>query len=53
MNAPDNRPTKNEKRQDAREKARSMREAQNKRSKRNKVWPSWAGLLACWVSSLW
>jgi len=37
MNAPDNRPTKNEKRQDAREKARSMREAQNKRSKRNKV----------------
>ncbi|MDA8909509.1 DsbA family protein [Pontimonas sp.] len=44
MNAPDNRPTKNEKRQDAREKARSMREAQIKRSKRNKVLTqaSWA-----------
>ena len=37
MNAPDNRPTKNEKRQEAREKARAMREEQSKRAKRNKV----------------
>jgi protein-disulfide isomerase len=37
MNAADNRPTKNEKRQEARDKARAMREAQSKRSKRNKV----------------
>ena len=37
MNAPDNRPTKNEKRQQAREKARAMREEQSKRAKRNKV----------------
>lgn len=37
MNAADNRPTKNEKRQEAREKARAMRERQNKRAKRNKV----------------
>lgn len=37
MNAADNRPTKNEKRQEAREKARAMRDQQNKRAKRNKV----------------
>ena len=37
MNAPDNRSTKNEKRQQAREKARAMREEQSKRAKRNKV----------------
>ena len=37
MNAPDNRPTKNEKRQEAREKARAMREEQSKRAKRNKL----------------
>jgi len=53
MNAPDNRPTKNEKRQDAREKARSMREAQTSAPSATRFWPSWAGLLACWVSSLW
>lgn len=37
MNAADSRPTKNEKRQDAREKARALREANSRKSKRNKV----------------
>lgn len=37
MNSADSRPTKNEKRQEARDKARSLREAQAKKSKRNKV----------------
>lgn len=37
MNPADQRPTKNEKRQEAREKARALRERQSKKSKRNKV----------------
>ena len=37
MSAPESRPTKNQKRQDARVKARALREVQSKRSKRNKV----------------
>lgn len=37
MSAPESRPTKNQKRQDARVKARALREVQAKRSKRNKV----------------
>jgi protein-disulfide isomerase len=37
MNPPEHRPTKNEKRQEAREKARALREKQSKKSKRNKV----------------
>jgi len=37
MNPAESRPTKNQKRQEAREKARAMREQQSKKSKRNKV----------------
>ena len=37
MNPADQRPTKNEKRQEAREKARALREKQSKKSKRNKI----------------
>ena len=37
MNAAESRPTKNQKRQEAREKARAMREQQSKKAKRNKV----------------
>jgi protein-disulfide isomerase len=37
MNPSEPRPTKNQKRQEAREKARALREAQSKKSKRNKV----------------
>jgi protein-disulfide isomerase len=37
MNPADSRPTKNEKRQEARDKARALREANSKKSKRNKV----------------
>lgn len=37
MNPADQRPTKNEKRQEAREKARALREKQSKKSKRNKL----------------
>lgn len=36
MNAADARPTKNQKRQEARDKARALREEQSKKSKRNK-----------------
>lgn len=37
MNPADSRPTKNEKRQEARDKARALREANSKKSKRKKV----------------
>jgi len=37
MNSAESRPTKNQKRQEARDKARAMREAQSKRAKRSKV----------------
>jgi protein-disulfide isomerase len=37
MNPIESRPTKNQKRQEAREKARAMRERQSKKSKRNKI----------------
>ncbi len=37
MNAAESRPTKNQKRQEARDKARALREKQSKKSKRNKV----------------
>lgn len=37
MNAAESRPTKNQKRQEARDKARAMREQQSKKAKRNKV----------------
>jgi protein-disulfide isomerase len=37
MNAPESRPTKNDKRQSARDKAREIRTAQNERSRRNRV----------------
>jgi protein-disulfide isomerase len=37
MTPPEPRPTKNEKRQEAREKARALREEQSKKAKRNKV----------------
>lgn len=37
MSDPESRPTKNQKRQDAREKARALREKQSKNTKRNKV----------------
>ena len=37
MNAAESKPTKNQKRQEARDKARALREEQSKKSKRNKV----------------
>jgi len=37
VNAAESRPTKNQKRQEARDKARALREKQSKKSKRNKV----------------
>ena len=37
MNAAESRPTKNQKRQEARDKARALREQQSKKSKRNKI----------------
>ncbi|MBT5576097.1 MAG: disulfide bond formation protein DsbA, partial [Microbacteriaceae bacterium] len=37
VNAAESRPTKNQKRQEARDKARTLREQQTKKSKRNKV----------------
>jgi protein-disulfide isomerase len=37
VNAAESKPTKNQKRQEARDKARALREAQSKKSKRNKV----------------
>jgi hypothetical protein len=37
MSAAESRPTKNQKRQDARDKARALREKQSKNTKRNKV----------------
>ncbi len=37
MNAAESRPTKNQKRQEARDKARALREKQSKKSKRNKI----------------
>ena len=37
MNAAESKPTKNQKRQEARDKARALREAQSKKTKRNKI----------------
>ncbi len=37
MNAAESKPTKNQKRQEARDKARALREEQSKKSKRNKI----------------
>ena len=37
MNAAESKPTKNQKRQEARDKARALREAQTKKTKRNKI----------------